>query len=115
MKYLIYLKILQKKIFHSKLNYHFYFLHLLTKPNIKLCKLYSFFFSKFQSYSRAIINLQGGGPSWPIPLGRKDSLTANRTLANQNLPAPFFTLDQLKASFAVQGLDTFDLVALSGI
>ncbi|XP_020203391.1 peroxidase A2 [Cajanus cajan] len=56
----------------------------------------------------------GGGPSWSVPLGRRDSLTANRTLANQNLPAPFFTLDQLKAAFAVQGLNTTDLVALSG-
>ncbi|KAL2341520.1 hypothetical protein Fmac_009460 [Flemingia macrophylla] len=56
----------------------------------------------------------GGGPSWPVPLGRRDSLTANQTLANRNLPAPFFTLDQLKAAFAVQGLNTTDLVALSG-
>ncbi|XP_006598350.3 peroxidase 54, partial [Glycine max] len=49
-----------------------------------------------------------------VPLGRRDSLTANRTLANQNLPAPFFTLDKLKAAFAVQGLNTLDLVTLSG-
>jgi len=47
-------------------------------------------------------------------LGRRDSLTANRTLANQNLPSPFSTLTQLKDAFAVQGLDTTDLVALSG-
>ncbi|ESW19496.1 hypothetical protein PHAVU_006G130000 [Phaseolus vulgaris] len=56
----------------------------------------------------------GGGPAWAVLLGRKDSLTANRTLANQNLPPPFFTLPQLKASFANQGLNTTDLVALSG-
>ncbi|KAK7412807.1 hypothetical protein VNO78_04445 [Psophocarpus tetragonolobus] len=56
----------------------------------------------------------GGGPAWAVPLGRRDSLTANRTLANENLPAPFFTLDQLKDSFAVQGLNTLDLVTLSG-
>jgi len=48
-------------------------------------------------------------------LGRRDSLTANRTLANQNLPAPFFNLTLLKAAFAVQGLNTTDLVALSGV
>ncbi|KAG5105195.1 hypothetical protein JHK82_042165 [Glycine max] len=54
------------------------------------------------------------GPYLKFPLGRRDSLTANRTLANQNLPAPFFNLTQLKAAFAVQGLDTTDLVALSG-
>ncbi|KAK7331264.1 hypothetical protein VNO77_25484 [Canavalia gladiata] len=54
------------------------------------------------------------GPYWKVPLGRRDSLTANQTLANQNLPPPFFTLPQLKASFATQGLNTTDLVALSG-
>ncbi|XP_061337789.1 peroxidase 15-like, partial [Gastrolobium bilobum] len=53
------------------------------------------------------------GPFWVVPLGRRDSLTANRTLANQNLPAPFFNLTTLKSSFAVQGLDTNDLVTLS--
>ncbi|KAL9320633.1 hypothetical protein ACSQ67_012472 [Phaseolus vulgaris] len=58
--------------------------------------------------------VQGGGPAWAVLLGRKDSLTANRTLANQNLPPPFFTLPQIKASFANQGLNTTDLVALSG-
>ncbi|KAF1890674.1 hypothetical protein Lal_00013269 [Lupinus albus] len=56
----------------------------------------------------------GNGPDWKVPLGRRDSLTANRTLANQNLPAPSSTLDQLKSAFAVQNLTTSDLVALSG-
>ncbi|MCI00071.1 peroxidase, partial [Trifolium medium] len=55
------------------------------------------------------------GPDWKVPLGRRDSLTANQTLANQNLPAPFNSLDQLKAAFAAQGLNTTDLVALSGM
>ncbi|XP_027368305.1 uncharacterized protein LOC113874265 [Abrus precatorius] len=54
------------------------------------------------------------GPDWKVPLGRRDSLTANQTLANQNLPAPTFTLDRLKSAFANQGLNTTDLVALSG-
>ncbi|XP_061373667.1 peroxidase A2-like [Gastrolobium bilobum] len=54
------------------------------------------------------------GPTWEVPLGRRDSLTANKTLANQNLPAPTFNLTQLKSAFAVQGLNTTDLVALSG-
>ncbi|XP_047154130.1 peroxidase A2-like [Vigna umbellata] len=56
----------------------------------------------------------GGGPSWDVPLGRRDSLNASQALANQNLPAPFFTVDQLIASFAAQGLNTTDLVTLSG-
>ncbi|XP_054805940.1 peroxidase 15-like [Prosopis cineraria] len=55
-----------------------------------------------------------GGRGWRVPLGRRDSTTANRGLANANLPPPFFNLDKLKASFAAQGLNTTDLVALSG-
>ncbi|XP_010519956.1 PREDICTED: peroxidase E5 [Tarenaya hassleriana] len=59
--------------------------------------------------------LLSGGPWWPVPLGRRDSLRAFFDLANTALPAPFFTLDQLKASFAAVGLNrTSDLVALSG-
>nr|AAL85344.1 peroxidase [Ficus carica] len=56
-----------------------------------------------------------GGTSWPVPSGRRDSLIANRTLANEVLPSPFLTLDQLKANFLDnQGLNSTDLVALSG-
>ncbi|XP_029125265.1 peroxidase 15-like [Cajanus cajan] len=54
------------------------------------------------------------GPDWKVPLGRRDSLTANKTLANENLPGPSFSLDQLKSAFAKQNLNTTDLVALSG-
>ncbi|KAL1358841.1 hypothetical protein AAHE18_04G062400 [Arachis hypogaea] len=57
---------------------------------------------------------RGGGPDWKVALGRRDSLTANRTLANQNLPAAFFTLPQLTTAFANQGLNITDLVTLSG-
>ncbi|KDO40103.1 hypothetical protein CISIN_1g047796mg, partial [Citrus sinensis] len=56
-----------------------------------------------------------GGPSWAVPLGRRDSRTANRALANQKLPGPSDTLDVLKSSFRNVGCnDNFDLVALSG-
>ncbi|KAG5005815.1 hypothetical protein JHK82_023795 [Glycine max] len=51
--------------------------------------------------------VQAHGPFLKFPLGRRDSLTANRTLANENLPAPFFNLTQLKAAFAVQGAHSF--------
>ena len=85
---------------------------LKTEIAASICPL--LFFCILFSFSH--INLkQGGGPSWLIPLGRRDSLTANQGLANQNLPAPFFSLDQLKAAFLVQGLNTTDLVTLSGI
>lgn len=58
---------------------------------------------------------QANGPTWEVPLGRRDSLTANQTLANQNLPAPTFNLTQLKQAFENQNLNTTDLVALSGM
>ncbi|KAE9591581.1 hypothetical protein Lal_00038751 [Lupinus albus] len=64
--------------------------------------------------SAEISSVLGGGPDWKVPLGRRDGVTASRTLANQNLPSPFSTLDQLKSAFAAQGLNTTDLVALSG-
>ncbi|KAI5446856.1 hypothetical protein KIW84_014626, partial [Lathyrus oleraceus] len=59
--------------------------------------------------------VQTGGPGWLVPLGRRDSLTANQTLANQNLPGPSFSLTELKSAFADQGLTTLDLVSLSGM
>ncbi|CAH8387171.1 unnamed protein product [Eruca vesicaria subsp. sativa] len=56
-----------------------------------------------------------GGPWWPVPLGRRDSLQAFFNLSNSALPSPFFTLAELKKSFADVGLDRpSDLVALSG-
>ncbi|OIV91911.1 hypothetical protein TanjilG_17903 [Lupinus angustifolius] len=61
-----------------------------------------------------VSSVLAGGPNWEVPLGRRDGLTANRTLANQNLPSGLFNLTQLKSAFAAQGLNTIDLVALSG-
>ncbi|XP_010517132.1 PREDICTED: peroxidase C3-like [Camelina sativa] len=59
--------------------------------------------------------LLSGGPWWPVPLGRRDSVEAFFDLANTALPSPFFTLAQLKAAFADVGLNrASDLVALSG-
>ncbi|GMY16166.1 peroxidase 15-like isoform X2 [Fagus crenata] len=55
-----------------------------------------------------------GGPSWTVLLGRRDSTTANRTAVSVFLPAPTETLDELKAKFTVVGLNTTDLVSLSG-
>ncbi|KAI9400631.1 hypothetical protein POPTR_001G013000v4 [Populus trichocarpa] len=56
-----------------------------------------------------------GGPNWTVPLGRRDSTTASRDAANAFLPAPFFTLDQLRESFTNVSLNNnSDLVALSG-
>jgi len=64
--------------------------------------------------SAGISSVLTGGPGWLVPLGRRDSLTANQSLANINLPGPSFSLTQLKSAFADQGLTTLDLVSLSG-
>ncbi|CAL9762808.1 unnamed protein product [Musa acuminata subsp. burmannicoides] len=55
-----------------------------------------------------------GGPSWKVPLGRRDGLVANQTGANTNLPAPFHSINTIKNKFAAVGLDITDVVALSG-
>lgn len=55
-----------------------------------------------------------GGPSWEVKLGRKDSTTANRARANTDLPSPFADANTLISAFAVKGLNTRDMIALSG-
>lgn len=60
------------------------------------------------------VNL-AGGPSWSVPLGRRDGRTANRTLADASLPGPNESLEGLKNKFLNVGLNNnTDLVALSG-
>ncbi|CAN6278094.1 unnamed protein product [Urochloa humidicola] len=58
--------------------------------------------------------VQLGGPSWDVPLGRRDSTTANRTLANTDLPSPASDLATLISSFGAKGLSARDMTALSG-
>ena len=58
--------------------------------------------------------MQLGGPTWNVRLGRRDSTTASRVDANNNIPAPFFSLSQLIANFKNHGLNEKDLVVLSG-
>ncbi|KAL7175285.1 hypothetical protein ACSBR2_028985 [Camellia fascicularis] len=55
-----------------------------------------------------------GGPSWELPLGRRDSRTASLSGSNSNIPAPNSTIQNLVTLFKLQGLDEEDLVALSG-
>uniref|UniRef100_A0ACD5YQ81 Uncharacterized protein n=1 Tax=Avena sativa TaxID=4498 RepID=A0ACD5YQ81_AVESA len=54
-----------------------------------------------------------GGPSWSVPLGRRDGTTTNIKSAN-NLPSPFDPLQTLQEKFRNLGLDDTDLVALQG-
>ncbi|OIT36735.1 lignin-forming anionic peroxidase [Nicotiana attenuata] len=55
-----------------------------------------------------------GGPSWQVLFGRRDSLTANLSGANSDIPSPFETLAVMTPQFTNKGMDLTDLVALSG-
>ncbi|CAI0474800.1 unnamed protein product [Linum tenue] len=55
-----------------------------------------------------------GGPSWQVPLGRKDSTTANFTDALVSLPSPFLDLSDLADAFASKGFSTQEMITLSG-
>ncbi|KAF8039996.1 hypothetical protein BT93_B2269 [Corymbia citriodora subsp. variegata] len=57
--------------------------------------------------------LLSGGPTWKVPLGRRDGLVANQTGANTRLPAPVDSLDTIISKFAAVGLNVTDVVALS--
>ncbi|KAM3288806.1 peroxidase A2 [Capsicum chacoense] len=55
-----------------------------------------------------------GGPSWNVLLGRRDSKTANQKGANTSIPSPIESINNIIAKFSAVGLNTTDLVALSG-
>lgn len=59
--------------------------------------------------------MQSGGPSWEVPLGRRDSRGASLSGSNNNIPAPNNTLPTIITKFKLQGLNLVDLVALSGL
>jgi len=52
------------------------------------------------------------GPWWPVPLGRRDGRIPK--LSEVNLPSPFAEIAVLKKNFLDKGLNTKDLVVLSG-
>jgi hypothetical protein len=49
-----------------------------------------------------------------VELGRRDSLTASKTAAENSIPKPTFNVPQLVNSFNAVGLNEKDVVALSG-
>ncbi|KAE8667680.1 Peroxidase 11 [Hibiscus syriacus] len=55
-----------------------------------------------------------GGPYWDVPVGRKDSKTANSDLSSQNIPTANEGLLGIISKFLYQGLSVTDVVALSG-
>ncbi|KAM3229919.1 hypothetical protein ACQJBY_060619 [Aegilops geniculata] len=58
--------------------------------------------------------LLSGGPDYDVLLGRRDGLVANQTLANNNLPSPFDNITVIIQRFKDVGLNTTDVVILSG-
>ncbi|XP_050205918.1 peroxidase 10-like [Mercurialis annua] len=55
-----------------------------------------------------------GGSYWNIPLGRRDGLTTSQSAADEQLPSPFESLQNITAKFTSKGLDLKDVVVLSG-
>ncbi|KAE9456064.1 hypothetical protein C3L33_12055, partial [Rhododendron williamsianum] len=55
-----------------------------------------------------------GGPTWEVPLGRRDATTASQAAANTQIPSPFANLSALVSGFAAKGLTARDMTALSG-
>ncbi|WJX82279.1 NAD(+) salvage pathway protein, variant 2 [Trifolium repens] len=55
-----------------------------------------------------------GGPSWTVPLGRRDSTTASLSLANSDIPGGGSDLSVLVNTFSNKGFTVSEMVALSG-
>ncbi|KAK9086251.1 hypothetical protein Syun_028645 [Stephania yunnanensis] len=55
-----------------------------------------------------------GGPGWDVQTGRRDSLSASKTVANNNIPGPNSDVATLVSKFQNVGLDLNDMVTLSG-
>ncbi|XP_027120989.1 peroxidase 40 [Coffea eugenioides] len=55
-----------------------------------------------------------GGLGWDVQMGRKDSLTASKESANNNIPGPNSDVATLAAKFQNVGLTLDDMVTLSG-
>jgi len=58
--------------------------------------------------------MQLGGPTWAVPLGRRDSTTASLSQANSNIQAPTSNLSSLITKFGNKGLTADEMTALSG-
>jgi len=58
--------------------------------------------------------LLSGGPDYDVLLGRRDGLAANQSGANRNLPSPFSSISVITQRFKDVGLNTNDVVVLSG-
>nr|ADN96692.1 peroxidase 5 [Rubia cordifolia] len=55
-----------------------------------------------------------GGPTWAVPLGRRDARKASLSNANTQIPGPASSLTTLISMFSAKGLNAQDMTALSG-
>uniref|UniRef100_A0A453PL21 Peroxidase n=1 Tax=Aegilops tauschii subsp. strangulata TaxID=200361 RepID=A0A453PL21_AEGTS len=55
-----------------------------------------------------------GGPRYPVPLGRKDSLSSSPTAPDVELPHSNFTVGRILELFLAKGFTVQEMVALSG-
>ncbi|CAN0903303.1 Peroxidase 52 [Linum grandiflorum] len=55
-----------------------------------------------------------GGPTWTVPLGRRDARTASQSAANAQIPAPGSSLGTITNLFTNKGLTARDVTILSG-
>jgi len=62
----------------------------------------------------ASVFLSGSAINFTMPAGRYDGKVSLASETLPNLPPPFADVARLKAMFAAKGLDTVDMVALSG-
>ncbi|KAL5833968.1 hypothetical protein ACOSQ3_017642 [Xanthoceras sorbifolium] len=66
-----------------------------------------------ESTSMTALSMYDGGPTWEVELGRRDSRTAN-LVGTSAIPLTNDGLDLIQQKFTDQGLDSIDLVVLSG-
>ncbi|XP_077229210.1 peroxidase P7-like [Tasmannia lanceolata] len=64
--------------------------------------------------SCCVIYVQLDGPSWTVPLGRRDARTASLSTANTQIPLSSSNLPILISNFSAKGLSARDMTALSG-
>ncbi|KAL2333048.1 hypothetical protein Fmac_014261 [Flemingia macrophylla] len=55
-----------------------------------------------------------GGSSWTVGLGRRDSTTASKDAATNDIPSPLMDLSDLITSFSNKGFTAQEMVVLSG-
>ncbi|XP_037446291.1 peroxidase 31-like [Triticum dicoccoides] len=63
--------------------------------------------------SRVLVTMTGG-PRYPVPLGRKDSLSSSPTAPDVELPHSNFTVGRILELFLAKGFTVQEMVALSG-